>query len=60
MPDGEPAGPAPTAELALSMTLLPDTCHPWPVLYKAFTLAAHHNLVGSLRTCHSLTALPPK
>lgn len=54
MPERETAGLAPISELALSMTLLPGTCHPGPVLYKIFTLAAHHILAESLRICHSL------
>lgn len=57
MPKGETVGPAPTSEFAHQWFF---TCHLWPVLHKIFTLAAHHILAESLRTCHSLTAPPPK
>ena len=58
--EGESAGPAPTSEFSLSMALLPGSCHLGPMLDKIFPLAAHHSLAESLRTCHSLTAPPPK
>lgn len=60
IPGGETAGLVPTSELMLSMALLPGTCHSWSVLYKTFTLTAHHILVESLRSSHSHLALSPK